>query len=448
MTEEYLLEKNFERVKRSNNNIILFGEVGSGKTTIINKLCSVNLLTKEGGYSCTRDVQFASTNDNSLIIDFPGLSAAEEVVKHLKVQKSTLSVIPVRIICFIIKYERYDLIQKNAINMFKIFYEHRKNICIIITFSETLTNVQKAEIQTIFKTKLKLEEKNVIFSSLNTSSSELLNKLNDIKNSVENINSIQFSERHLIQSAGTDSIAIEITEQREKYIEKYTKAIGLFRNEFNKANDYSLKFALYYSFRDFKDNLVDTFSELVKKTDVDTDSAIVEIITFNNELYVPFNNITERFEKEMKIESVSFNGGNDNRYKKCPNCGRIWFKIKGCNSMRCGNRTKKKDIFFGMFKTYLVRFTGEVFNIETLKEKKSDEGTDSEFFGPTQEEARQNQNRGGKHQIVPEGCGSSLNWSTLEDVTDQVLGELKKTYADKTYDLKMKENISKLDIVI
>ena len=172
MTEEYLLEKNFERVKRSNNNIILFGEVGSGKTTIINKLCSVNLLTKEGGYSCTRDVQFASTNDNSLIIDFPGLSAAEEVVKHLKVQKSTLSVIPVRIICFIIKYERYDLIQKNAINMFKIFYEHRKNICIIITFSETLTNVQKAEIQTIFKTKLKLEEKNVIFSSLNTSSSE------------------------------------------------------------------------------------------------------------------------------------------------------------------------------------------------------------------------------------------------------------------------------------
>ena len=241
---------------------------------------------------------------------------------------------------------------------------------------------------------------------------------------------------------------MEIIEEREKYLNKYSKAVELFRNEFTKATDYSLKFALYYSFRDYKDNLIDSFSELVKKTVTDTDSAIVEIITFNNELYDPFNKITERFEKEMKIESVTFNGGNDNRYKKCPNCGRIWFKIKGCNSMRCGNRTKKKDIFFGMFKTYLVRFTGEVFNIETLKEKKSDEGTDSEFFGPTQEEARQNQNRGGKHQIVPEGCGSSLNWSTLEDVTDQVLGELKKTYADKTYDLKMKENISELDIVI
>ena len=65
-----------------------------------------------------------------------------------------------------------------------------------------------------------------------------------------------------------------------------------------------------------------------------------EIITFNNELYEPFNKITERFEKEMKTESLSFNSGDDNRYKKCPNCGRIWFKVKGCNSMKCGNRTK------------------------------------------------------------------------------------------------------------
>lgn len=51
----------------------------------------------------------------------------------------------------------------------------------------------------------------------------------------------------------------------------------------------------------------------------------------------------------MKIESVTFNGGNDNRYIKCQNWRRIWFKIKPCNNMRSGNRTKKKNIFFGMF---------------------------------------------------------------------------------------------------
>ena len=79
---------------------------------------------------------------------------------------------------------------------------------------------------------------------------------------------------------------------REEYINNYNKAVELFRKEFNKAKDYSLKFALCYSFRDYKDNLIDTFSEKVKNNVTDTDTAIVEIITFNNELYDPFHKIT------------------------------------------------------------------------------------------------------------------------------------------------------------
>ena len=231
---------------------------------------------------------------------------------------------------------------------------------------------------------------------------------------------------------------------REEYIDNYNKDVESFRKEFNKAKDYSLKFALYYSFRDYKDNLIDTFSEKAKNNVTDT----VEIITFNNELYELFHKITERFELEMKAESASFSGENDNRYKKCPNCGIIWFKVKGCNSMKCGNRTKRKDILYGRFKTYLVSFTGFIFNIITLKDEKVDSGIDNEFFGPTKEENEANKNRGIKHQIVPEGCGSNLNWTTLEDVTDKVNEELKKTYADKTYDLKMKEKIKKLNVVI
>ena len=108
----------------------------------------------------------------------------------------------------------------------------------------------------------------------------------------------------------------------------------------------------------------------------------------------------------------------------------------------------KKRYFFGRFKTYLVSFTGKLFNITTLKDEQVDSGQDSEFFGPTQEEIEKNKSRGSKHQIVPEGCGSNLNWSTLEDVTGQVTQEFKKTYADKTYDLKMKENIKNLNVII
>lgn len=46
------------------------------------------------------------------MIDFSGLNTAKEVVKHLKDIKIYVILIPVGILCFIIKYERYDLIQK------------------------------------------------------------------------------------------------------------------------------------------------------------------------------------------------------------------------------------------------------------------------------------------------------------------------------------------------
>ena len=38
MTEEYLVNKTFDEIKNSSNNIILLGSVGCGKTTLINKL--------------------------------------------------------------------------------------------------------------------------------------------------------------------------------------------------------------------------------------------------------------------------------------------------------------------------------------------------------------------------------------------------------------------------
>jgi hypothetical protein len=328
--------------------------------------------------------------------------------------------------------------------MLKIFSEHKNNICIIISFSENLNTKKTSEIEFIFQTKFDIPKSHVIFSSTYSTKEYLLKSLNIVKNNVQNIDNIKFSKRNLINTAGKEGISLEVYEIREKYKKEYDDAIETFRKEFTNTNEYALKFALYYSFRDYKDNLIELFSNIVKKTVIDIDSAIIEIITFNNELYEPFEKITKIFEGEMKVESASLN--NSNRYKKCPNCGRIWFKINGCNSMRCGNRTKKKDIFYGMFKNYIVKFTGKIFNITNLEDEKVDEGTDSEFFGITEEESKQNLNRNFVHKIQPEGCGNQLNWDSLEDVTDMVNAELKKTYHDKTYDNKMRDQIKNLKL--
>ena len=449
MTDEYLVNKNFDEVKNSSNNIILFGSVGNGKTTLINKLCKCNLLTKNDGFSCTRDAQYCRTPDGSIIIDFPGLNAAEDIVKHLKIQKSTLSVIPAKMICLVTKLtERYDDIVKALLQMARIFHENRNNIVIIITFCEKITITQEAEISKVIEKKIKIKTENIIFTSNNMSSETLLGKINRIKSRMNNIEKIQLKDRDLLNTVGNDG-DIDIIEDRDKFMNEFKDSLEKFKEEFNKASDNSLKFALYYAFVDFKEELIERFSNLIQNKVTDTDTAIVEIITFNNEIFNDFNGFTKQVQSALKAETANFdNGEHNNRYKRCPHCGTIWFKIKGCNSMPCGRRTKLRDIFLGRFKNYIVKFTHGIFKINTLSDASDkDAGQDSEFVGLTEEEKKLNMNRNGKSLIQPQGCGRQLDWTKMEDVTDLINKKITEISMD-SYDNKVKEKINSVKIDI
>ena len=449
MTDEYLVNKNFDEIKSSSNNIILFGSVGNGKTTLINKLCKCNLITKNDGFSCTRDVQYCSTSDGSLIIDFPGLNAAEDIVKHLKIQRSTLSVIPAKMICLVTKLTpRYDDIVKALLQMVRIFASNRDNLAIIITFCEDLTIQQEVEIPKIIEKKIKIKPQNIIFSSNKMSSEMLLAKINKIKSTMTNIEKIELKDRDLLNTVGNDG-DIDVIEDRDKFLNEFTNSLEKFKEEFNKANDNSLKFALYYAFVDYKEELIERFSEIVRKKVTDTDTAIVEIITFNNEIFSDFNGFTKLVQSALKAETANFdNREHNNRYKKCPHCGTIWFKIKGCNSMPCGRRTKLRDIFFGRFKNYVVKFIHGIFTINTLSDSSdTNTGQDTEFVGLTEEEKKENMNRNGKSLIQPKGCGRNLDWTKMEDVTEEVNKRLTEISMD-TYDNKVKEKINDVKIDI
>ena len=449
MTDEYLVNKNFDEIKNSSNNIILFGSVGAGKTTLINKLCKIELLTKADGFSCTRDVQFSHTSDGNIIIDFPGLNAAEDIVKHLKIQKSTLSSIPARMICLVIKLtERYDDIVKSALQMVRIFVENRENISIIITKCENITMKQEEEIKLTLKKKCKIEPENIIFTSNKMNSETLLNKINKIKMNMSNLESIKLKDRDLLSTVGNDG-DIDAMDEREKFLNEFKNSLKEFKKAFNKTKENSLKFALYYSFVDYKEDLIERFSEVVKEKVTDTDTAIVEIITFNNEIFTDFNGFTKQVQTELKAETANFdNNADNNRYKKCPYCGTIWFKIKGCNSMPCGRRTKLRDVFFGRFKNYIVKFKNGIFNITTLgNDNNTNAGEDKEFVGLTEEEKIINLNRNGKCLIQPQGCGRTLNWKEMEDVTDTINKQITEISMD-SYDNKVKDKMKSIEVNI
>lgn len=420
------ISSGFETIKNSKNNIIFFGSVGTGKTTLLNKICGQNFDARDASFSVTREVQYAFTlKHNNIILDFPGINSSVDVVAHLKAQKNALSFIPLRMICFVVRYtSRYDDLIKSVSQMLMIFRNYRDNICLIITNSENSTVKTQSEIEFEFKNKFKIEK--ILFTTLESDGIELCDKLENFKQQMKYIENIIIKASDLTQHI--DPLCdFDVIDDREKFINEFEESLKIFNNEFKKTSEKDLKRALYFSLRDYKDNLIKRYTEIIKDKKADLDSIVSELIMFNNTIFNKYNDFKKKVELELDTETKNFNG-EYNKYKKCPNCGKIWFLVIGCTSTLCGKRSTIKDKIFGRYKNFIVSFIDGILNIAHKEEGDESRGNEEEFFGLTEKEKLENEQRknNGLAETNPEGCGAKLNWNEMEDVTDWVLNQLKK----------------------
>ena len=348
-----------DEIKKSENNIVLFGSVGNGKTSILNKLCGKFYQTADDGYSCTRNVQYDfSLKYDMVIIDFPGLNAVQDIIGHLKTQKTALSAIPIRMICFIIKYSpRNDDFERELGQMLYIFDNYINNISIIISKSEDITNKRKEEITFLFKNKFGIG--NIIFTTNKTNGYDLCEQFNHFKNKMENIKQIIVKTRDLAKTVPS-LYNKDMAKEKEIYEDKFYDALDAFKKEVEKAIDPDLKRALYFAFKDYKDKLLEEYTNTIRNKKIDgkepdIDSVVAEVLMFDNHIFNEFNEFRKSIESQIEVKSSDYNG-EYNRFKRCPYCGIIWFKIKGCNTVVCGKRTKAEDKIIGKYKKYYISY--------------------------------------------------------------------------------------------
>lgn len=390
---------------------------------------------------------------NNIIIDFPGLKTVIDFTKHLKTQQTVLSCIPVRLICFVIKYgARYDDLIRHFNQMLLIFKNYRKNIVIIITNTEEMTLKTQSEIENIFK---KLKVKNLIFTKLTTLPIDINTKITEQVEKTTNIQDrINVTEGlyQQLKDENTSNINFDVIDKRAEYLEKFKDAKKKFIEKLERADDKELKRALYFCFKDYQENLVEQLNQELKKildeevkengnnnnnnsTD-HSDDIYLQIILFKNESIEDLKDLKGKVERDGIMTELFVSNGQYNTFRKCPHCGLIWFLYTGCPNTRCGKRTTKRDLYNGIFKHYKVSFDGENIVItQNQEEKKYDSIALQENVidcGLSPKEVEENKTRSQNHKalIKPIGCGANLVWTECPDATaeaEAILNEISMT---------------------
>jgi hypothetical protein len=228
---------------------------------------------------------------------------------------------------------------------------------------------------------------------------------------------------------------------KKEYTEDFEEAIEIFTEKFNKpSTDKALKRALFFALKDYKNNLIERYYEVAKKEQDYSEYVLEHVLSFSNEIYHDFEEFRIKAEREMDICLTNYKG-ETNRFKKCPFCGLIWFKITGCDGkVKCGNRDKIRDKFFGYYKDYIVKYENKILTIINNDINQKNKESSSEFNGLTDDEIQKNilLRKNGETLIKPLGCGNWIVWRDMEDVTENV-NVILKNIPNTDYDIKFRE---------
>ena len=396
--------------------VVLLGDVGSGKSTVVEKLTGEKGRSSDASISFTRTSEAFCVPDGSLIIsDTPGSNAMDDELEHNVWIAAAFNYRPVSRLFIVVKAEdRKDTVISNISKYANRFLETAEIdvLGVLVTHMDTVKWTAEELIPDVER---KLGIDTVVFSGIDTTAENLLSNIlttcTEKHNlTVDNENFFKFFKLH-----SNHMKILRCTKDEVNRFSAIKENFNEVRQDYTGTDliDLVFEFQAYMA-----DEIVEAQKRLTEKNNFtfygnDAANEAGHVANMVNQLRTILYDI--------RVECVGFQSGHGvSQLRKCPHCGLIWIKVEGCDgSTTCGNRPQTvndmRNSAISVLATFCFEWIGHKLKITKggNKNVKSQKSSSSKFAG----------------------CGKTITWNEMATVA--VPDEFSETVMVCTKDIKI-----------
>lgn len=395
--------------------VVLLGDVGTGKSTLLEKLTEQRGKSSQANESFTRSSEVFWAPDGRLIVaDTPGSNALKDTLDHNVQIAGALNYRPVSRIFIVVKAEtRIDSVVDNVRKYADRFLELPMDVVgVLVTHMDTVDWTEKD-----FAPRIEhdLGIDSVVFSSMTTNRETLQNNI--LKTCTER-HDLTVDDANFFKLFKIHNHHRKILKSTSDEVKRFSDKKRAFDEE-RKAFSGKDLVDLVFEFQAYMTDEIVEAQKRMSKTNNFTfegDGAANEaghIANMVNQLRMVLYDIRTECLGYQSEHGVS-------ELRKCPHCGIIWTKVEGCEgATTCGNRPSNvndvRDPAYAELGTFLFRWRDDgrlsitKFSRKTVKSQRSS-----------------------RPQF---GCGKSINWKEMATVA--VPSEFSETVKVGTSDIKV-----------
>ncbi|CAD8172110.1 unnamed protein product [Paramecium pentaurelia] len=321
--------------------MVLLGQIGSGKTTIYNKITNSKEATPAGGASVTRSVFMKKScyGQGFSVLDTPGFGSDSNKIDHIAGVLSALSEGPINRIVILARFARTNVILEDVKRILPAFINYRHMITVIVTCWDFCKKKEEQESnkREIQQRLAQYKINSVMFVGKNDSSESICLQIDQIiaTSPAQNVSLIEndiFQNFEMTDYDDGEIFEIEIFKG---------KLVTQYHNFFNQAliliEKHNIQKGLqadyFYAITQFAKQKVDDVMkqfEMEKLGTIDklSENEQLKVIQIHFQLK---NTIFKDYEYLVDAAHKQTHNSHFTKFiKKCHHCGEIWFKAAGC----------------------------------------------------------------------------------------------------------------------